>query len=302
MKTLMACAILLGATTMQAAEGVRYLPRTFMDKSLNVPQATVLVPEGWVLEGSVNWTLQPTQPATISMKVRDPKSGARFEVLPTLHAFNARPDYAALLASHAQVSAAKSDVKRLPDGEFPVGSGVTITQHAVSVRGVKGNEECLVTGLFCSVPTPMGWIVNADITMYAAPRGQLDAVLPVLGTVGSSYRIAPNWFAGYLDTLERIKWTVIRNIEEIGRASRYWSARMNEIDNMIMRSWEYKNRVEDRAMQNWSDYMRGVEPYRYDGQTLRLDNRYTWYRHPDGGVVGFRDHVPGGNYIPLQRQ
>src|SRR5438552_4680925 len=67
-----------------AAAPLRLRKYTVNDPMMGCDAFTLLVPEGWKVEGGVAWQMEYANLATGQMRIFDPQSAAALEVLPTI--------------------------------------------------------------------------------------------------------------------------------------------------------------------------------------------------------------------------
>ena len=108
---------------------------------------------------------------------------------------------------------------------------------------------------------------------FRAPEGQLDAQEKFFRTILSTIRVDPQWQARVTQ--------VITNMQAAdSKAAMDRSAIIaksgQETSRIIHDTYENATKSHDRAMEGWSQYMRGVANYRnpYTGETVELSNQY----------------------------
>src|SRR5205823_13638492 len=67
-----------------AAAPLRLKKYTVNDPMMGCDACTLLVPEGWKVEGGVAWQMEYANLATGKMRIFDPQSAAALQVLPTI--------------------------------------------------------------------------------------------------------------------------------------------------------------------------------------------------------------------------
>ncbi|MEM7204740.1 MAG: hypothetical protein AAF628_31075 [Planctomycetota bacterium] len=112
-----------------------------------------------------------------------------------------------------------------------------------------------------------------------APRGQLDAALPLLTCMAASVRETPEWFTQVRRTkreVDRIRsqgaQACLQIIRESGRRTQQI---LSEISDMQRQSWREHEAITDRANRAFTNAIRGVEDYSMPGGgTVSLDSRF----------------------------
>jgi hypothetical protein len=106
-----------------------------------------------------------------------------------------------------------------------------------------------------------------------APKGELDAKDKFFMMVLSTVKVDPQWQARVNQVLGNIS-----AAETKGAADRSKIIAQNgrDISNIINQTYENSSKSHDRAMEGWSQYMRGVETFRNPstGEMVELDNKY----------------------------
>lgn len=106
-----------------------------------------------------------------------------------------------------------------------------------------------------------------------APKGELDAKDKFFMMVLSTVKVDPQWQARVNQVMGNIS-----AAETKGAADRSKIIAQNgrDISKIINDTYESSSKSHDRAMEGWSQYMRGVETYRNPstGETVELDNKY----------------------------
>ena len=106
-----------------------------------------------------------------------------------------------------------------------------------------------------------------------APQGELNAKEKFFNMVLSTVRVDPQWQARVNQVLGNISAAETKGAAD---RSRIIAQNGRDISNIINQTYENTSKSHDRAMEGWSQYMRGVETYRNPstGDTVDLDNKY----------------------------
>ena len=183
---------------------------------------------------------------------------------PAAQVLGAEPDQGAAREAHA--AAAPLAAMR--------GYGSTVRADAARLRIAHGPFEELLTATVTIASYPgmsataamqgqLGQTMMHDTTVqnvfaFRAPRGQLDASLPLMGVMLSSIRINPAWQAAVSQVLLNIGNTRIKGAAD---RARIWHDAMNEIGAMRMQTWQSAQDSRDRISHAFSQTMRGVQTY-----------------------------------------
>ncbi len=111
------------------------------------------------------------------------------------------------------------------------------------------------------------------IVALRAPQGQLDAHERFFRMVLSTVRIDPQWQARVMQVIANMTASDIKGARD---RSAIIAQSNRDISNIINETYENRNRSQDRIMEGWSQYMRGVETFKnpYTGETVELPNQY----------------------------
>jgi len=143
---------------------------------------------------------------------------------------------------------------------------------------------------------------------FRAPKGQLDASEKLFGVIVDSMRIDPNWQARIAGVQNNIAAAQIKGAAD---RSAIISKSNAEISKMIVKGHEERSKAQDRAAENFSQTLRGVETYRNPntGETFELSNQYghAWVNNNNEYILsdqeGFDPNVAlkSGTWTTLQR-
>jgi hypothetical protein len=118
-----------------------------------------------------------------------------------------------------------------------------------------------------------------------APAGELDARENFFLTVLSTVKVDPKWQVRVAQVMTDMAAADAKGAMD---RSRIIAQNGRDISNIISKTYENTTKGRDRAMEGWSQYMRGVQTYRNPntGETVELSNNY------GNGWAG-----PNGQYI-----
>jgi hypothetical protein len=150
-------------------------------------------------------------------------------------------------------------------------------------RGLPMEEEifAVVETAYSSMPTMYGTITNTNwvadyLFSFKAEKGKLDKQAKMFQTIAYSFRLNPQWFNKYNQLVNRLVQMQIQRINQIGEISRIISRTNDEISDMIMRSYNERQAVNDRVAENFSEYVRGVDKYQdpIENRSVELPSGY----------------------------
>ncbi len=104
------------------------------------------------------------------------------------------------------------------------------------------------------------WFVDYVFSFRAA-RGELDAHAPLFQTMLFSLQVNPQWFAKVVNTKEYLAQMAIRGIQAVGRAGEIAARAGSDLRAEQQADWERRQAAQDRAAENFTDYVRGVERF-----------------------------------------
>jgi len=133
------------------------------------------------------------------------------------------------------------------------------------------NSQALMQGYM--IPEPAYTFFATDIYGFRAPKGELNQHENLYATMMASMRMNPAWERALQQIVTSIGQTAIR---EAGRRAAIWRDAYNQVGDMMMDSWHYRQETLDRVSTAWSRSMRGVDAYRdpTTQQTVELTAGY----------------------------
>jgi len=158
--------------------------------------------------------------------------------------------------------------------QMPTQPGVSTSSEGAKVRieynrnGIDMEEEIytVVQSFTFPIQTVYGVLTNINwyvdyIFSFKAEKGNLDIHSNIFQTIAYSFEVTPLWFSKYNQVVEYLIQAQIQQIETIGQLSRIISQTSNEISDIVMQSYEYRQQVNDGIADNFSQYIRGVDRY-----------------------------------------
>jgi hypothetical protein len=106
----------------------------------------------------------------------------------------------------------------------------------------------------------INWTVD-PIFSFKAQNGKLDANAKLFLTIVRSFKINLQWFNKYNQLVNYLIQRQIKQIHTVGQISRIISQTHNEISDMIMKSYNERQAVNDRIADKFSQFIRGVDKY-----------------------------------------
>jgi len=152
--------------------------------------------------------------------------------------------------------------------------GMTSSADAAKIRiQYKQNDSSLEEEIYSvvetytfSVPTMAGTITNIYwlvdyIFSFKAEKGKLEDNAKTFLAIVYSFKPNQQWFNKYNQVVNYLAQQQIQQIQNIGQISRIISQTNNEISDMIMKSYNQRQAVNDRIASNFSQAIRGVDEY-----------------------------------------
>lgn len=140
------------------------------------------------------------------------------------------------------------------------------------------------------------WYIDL-IFSFKAEKGRLDAQTKLFQTMLYSFKVNPQWYAKVANVKEQLAQMVIQNIQAVGRMSQIITQASSEMREDQQRSWEYRQEINDKIAQNFSDYVRGVDQY-YDPFAEKRVELPTGYKNVYSNNLGEYILTDDPNYNP----
>jgi len=119
------------------------------------------------------------------------------------------------------------------------------------------------------------WYVDY-VFAFRARRGELDSHAALFQTMLFSLQVNPQWFAKVVNTKEYLVQMSIRGIQAVGRAGEIAAKAGSDLRAEQQADWERREAAKDRAAENFTDYVRGVERFTdpHAGTEVELPSGY----------------------------
>jgi len=146
---------------------------------------------------------------------------------------------------------------------------------------------------------------------FRALAGHLDGLSDVFTSMVRSFRLNPAWYSRYTQVSQYMIQNQIQQIHHIGQISRMISRTSDQISDMVMSSYQQRQRTIDRLSEQFSQAIRGVDEYRdpLGGQSVELPGGYRrgWTNGLGEYILSddatFNPNVGStANWEPLERQ
>jgi hypothetical protein len=318
----------------------KFVPHRVIDKQFSQQTAlTSLVPEGWKIEEELYWDLSdPDVPLRYRGTCTDPAGPAAIQFFPDIvgHADirGGKAPTSVIAGLETIIEKNRPGLRyRITDKKEKVvsdTSGMMSSNQPVATRissgyvrieyelGGKVVEEefsgtLLVSQIstFSAVGRLDSWIwKGSEIRACRAAKGELDEVRRISQTIATSVNMPIEFY----NLFSQVKGAVIQAgydaIRHAAIRSRIIASAQKDISRTIMDSYWQNQRVKDRIHENFSDYMRGVEPYKLpEGGMVKLPSGYSnaWVNGRGEYIVSSKPlfdpntaHLPG-NWTPLSR-
>jgi len=286
------------------------------------PALTILVPQGWTVQGGPVWRHEYSNLATYEGTVSsaDGFQGVQFfPIFPQIWQDGGIPFFpegsnylgndvrapitdagvfleTLILPSYrAQFGPRIIAREPLPDvaalyvaNSLPGSTAVAerlLTEH--TANGVTMHEEFTIVLTFTLNPGIPGAVIWSPQQIFStrAPAAEFEEARPVLQAIATSPVADLDWFAGYAYVLDLSVRNGLEAIRAAGEASRIISQANAEISDIIIDTYNQTQASNDRIHEAWSQTIRGVETYAAPfegGGTYELPNGYNY-------VYGFED-------------
>lgn len=167
--------------------------------------------------------------------------------------------------------------------------GVTTSANAAKIRiqynqnGTPMEEEvyAMVESYTYSLQTMSGTLTNINwmidfIFSFKAEQGKLETHSKTFQTIVYSFKPNTQWFNKYNQLVNYLIQGQIKQIQNIGQISQIISQTNNEISDMITQSYNQRQAVNDKIINNFSQAIRGVDEYYnpIDQKSVELPSGY----------------------------
>ena len=128
------------------------------------------------------------------------------------------------------------------------------------------------------------WLADRNLS-FRARAGKLDDLQSLAAVFVASFKVEQNWYGRFLKVQRQ--WIAARQqgIADAGALSRAISQSNDNFDQTIMQSWQNRNRAEERASREFSEYIRDSENY-YDAVNDRQVELPGGYDHAWSNSLG----------------
>jgi len=146
---------------------------------------------------------------------------------------------------------------------------------AEEISGITEYTRVAMPGMF-GVNESVFWSIGY-LTGFRAARDRFESCAGLYRAMFASIKINPAWTAVVQQVSQGLSNNTIRSIHQIGDVSRQISRNFNQMMDENMRGWQDRSAAMDRVNENFSQYIRGVDPY-FDpnsGKNVELPSGYT---------------------------
>jgi hypothetical protein len=300
--TLVMVAVPLAVPLRGQAPALRLRQQVIRDPMVNNEEAfTLLVPEGWRMEGGIIWRQELSNLALLGLRLADPAGGRAFEIFPNLPyiwnqaGFWGFPPGSLYLGSYVVQPVEPADFVRLllvPQFRGRAGAQIIRTeplpewarqiaatvQEPGAVKQVaaartrieyQDNGRAMEEDIYCvmvytqsaAAPGVIYWGSERAFG-FRAEKGQLDRQAPLLQAISASVRLGPRWFGHVQQVRELWIQNQMQAIRNAGELSRYIARTTDEMSDAQQQAWQNRRASEDRTAEAFTRYIRGVENYR----------------------------------------
>jgi len=131
------------------------------------------------------------------------------------------------------------------------------------------------------IPSLFGQLININwfieyLFSFKSQKGNLESLSDLFQTMIYSFKINPKWFNLYNQIINYLTQMQINQIKHVGNISKIISQTHDEISNIISESYYERQKINDKIVENFSNYIRGVENYYnpIDDKTIKLPAHY----------------------------
>ncbi|MDB5284727.1 MAG: hypothetical protein JWO06_3802 [Bacteroidota bacterium] len=294
----------IGNSTTSASGGngkyLKFKPAKVNDPSSTGQALTMLIPDGWNMQGKVIWTLDNSAyPATGQIQATDPSGQMEFEYFPlgcffatrnqmTLISFPYGSKYMGCLVVSEVPSAAGAIKKYLlplfrknvtnlkvieekvlsPEKRQVIATNIYSRSETVLLRveyteNGKAYEENIygIRSVTDSPGTDFNNWTLSNCYGFKAPKGKLADNMKLFHTMLGSIQIDKKWYANYMAVSQVLTQQGYAAIKAAGERSRIIAKASDETNQMISDSYWKTQKANDQVFENYSDYQRGVDTY-----------------------------------------
>lgn len=307
----------------------------------NIDGATLLIPEGWKVEGGFVWMPNFSMGANLLLRISDPASGASVEALPSQQ-FNwpAQPMPGAQVGNNwmgsmlcpppgsfvefvntilvpGQLAHLRGQqptkVDDLPKyaaelaRTIPAGNTVRCARlrYAYTINEKAYDEELLITLTFAAENgwTKMWWCSG---TAMRAPAGKLDPLKSVLNVPFQSVRLSPDWFAMLNHVRDLIRRGFAQELADQRRLGQMWAEHREEMRQKSQKAFEERMAQQDRQNFAFRENIGGIETYKNPFEARAVELPAGWKDYwvdPEGRVILSNDQTwnPAGDFKKMER-
>jgi len=328
-------ALPLIAVATATAQNLVLEPHVIRDPGINNLVAGVfLKPKGWNVTGGVKWYPNHLHQACVEVKVTSPNGIDQIETLPwcfmnwysnpvipmergynymgsiIMEPMTPKEVIEKLTIPATRRGARIVDVQDLPDvakqlsklnGDAKVISQRIRIEYALSGQAVEEDIYFSIyyTSANLGVNNCVAYLWGPAWTPFSlrAAKGKLDSMSNLLLPLISSGQFNPKWLEGYYEVCNLFRKRMNQSIQNAKAISDTITRNSNEIFNIISSSYWNRQASQERAANNFSDYVRGVtrysDPYQTYPVQLPSGYKYAWV-NSNGSYVLSND----ANYDP----
>ncbi len=268
----------------------KFVTYSYNDPSVEIEVFRLLIPDNWKVEGAVNWVAVPALPAKVNFRFYDTKSLAEFNLFPAQDYF--WTDNQMFLYTNPPGSLRFGTPVAQPIDLHTAFTQVIIPKYRGKVSDLKIIEEKEVPDL-----AKLAKGLPTQGVAASAEAGKLDAQTKLFQIMLYSLKVNPQWYAKVANVKEYLAQLVIQNIQATGRMSQIITQASSEMREDQQKAWEYRQGVNDKIAQNFSDYVMGVDRY-YDPYAEKQVQLPTGYNNVWSNNLGEYILSEDPNYNP----
>jgi len=279
---------------------LKFKPASLNDPASTGTALTLLLPEGWSMQGRVNWHMDnPAYPAAAQLKATDASGSKSFEVFPmacfcytvnpnSLRSFPYGSKYMGYTVVSDLPTAANAIIKYLlpyhrknvsglkvvevkvliPEQEQMIGANKYLKKESALVRveysegGKPYEENIYATRAYSGSPGAVynDWILT-NCSGFKAPKGQLRNNMKLFQTMLFSIQVDKKWYANAVQMSRVLNARGVAQAKAAGERAKINAQASDEERKQISAAYFNDQKSKDLVNDKFADYERDVNTY-----------------------------------------
>ena len=279
---------------------LKFKPASVNDPASTGTALTLLLPEGWKLQGGVNWHMDnPTYPAAAYLKATDAANSKSFTVFPmacfcysvnqnSLRSFPYGSKYMGYTVVNQLPTAGNAIINYLlpyyrknvqglkvietkvliPEQQQVLANNKVLHKESAMVRveytegGTQYEENIYATRAYTASPgaTFNLWILT-NCSGFKAPKGQLKANMKLFQTMLFSMQYDKKWYANAVQMSENLNARGVAQAKAAGQRAKMNAEASDERRKQISAAYNNQQQSNDLINDKFADYERDVNTY-----------------------------------------